>query len=84
MVDLSADAHTDLLVTMNFEAVLLTIDKHTAVTVPCLLITGLEKWFPLTPISREDEVQGEILVETSLESYGEVSVGVVIDMHSIY
>ena len=33
---------------------------------------GLDKWFPLTPISRDDEVQGEILVEMSLENFGEV------------
>jgi hypothetical protein len=33
---------------------------------------GLDKWFPLTPISRDDEVQGEILVEFSLEYFTEV------------
>lgn len=32
---------------------------------------GLDKWFPLTPISRDDDVQGEILVEFALEYFGE-------------
>ncbi len=41
----------------------------------CLHVTlGLDKWLPLTPISRDDQVQGEVLVETRLESYGEVSI----------
>ena len=37
------------------------------------MCVGLDKWFHLTPISRDDQVQGEILVETRLESFGEVS-----------
>ena len=34
---------------------------------------GIDKWFPLTPISKDDSVQGEILVEMTMEQYTEVS-----------
>ena len=34
---------------------------------------GIDKWFSLTPIHKDDEVQGEILVEISIEQFGEVS-----------
>ena len=34
---------------------------------------GIDKWFQLTPIHKDDEVQGEILVEMSIEQFGEVS-----------
>ena len=32
---------------------------------PC--VTGIDKWIPLTPISKDDDVQGEVLVEMSME-----------------
>lgn len=36
-------------------------------------ITGIDKWFQLTPIHKDDEVQGEILVEASIDTYSEVN-----------
>lgn len=42
------------------------------------LSAGLDKWFPLTPISREDEVQGEVLVELGMEYHGEVRPSVIL------
>ncbi len=43
---------------------------HLPVWLSC---AGIDKWFPLTPIHKDDEVQGEVLVEMNIEQFGEVS-----------
>lgn len=35
-----------------------------------LLVTGLDKWFPLMAATKHDEVQGEVLVEIMLTEQG--------------
>ena len=42
-----------------------------------LLCVGVDKWFPLTPIHKDDEVQGEVLIEINIEQFGDVSMHVV-------
>ena len=44
---------------------------HSLLPVPCS--SGVDKWFPLTLISRDDDVQGEILVEVCIEPKDAVS-----------
>ena len=39
---------------------------------PC--VAGIDKWIQLTPISKDDDVQGEVLVEMSMEPATESEV----------
>jgi hypothetical protein len=32
-------------------------------------ITGVEGWFPLIPITKDDEIQGDLLVEIMIDEY---------------
>ena len=36
------------------------------------LSIGIEKWFPLKQIVKDEEIQGELLVEIMIDEYGEV------------
>ena len=38
-----------------------------------LLHLGIDKWFPLKPIIKNEEIQGELLVEIMIDEYNEVS-----------
>lgn len=38
------------------------------------MCAGVDKWFPLTPIHKDDEVQGEILIEINIEQFADVSI----------
>ena len=40
------------------------------------LFTGIEQWFPLKPIIKDEEIQGELLVEVMLDEFSEVSISV--------
>ena len=33
---------------------------------------GLDSWFPLKPISKDDEIQGELLAEIMIDEYSDV------------
>ena len=35
-------------------------------------ILGIEKWFPLKPIIKDEEVQGDLLVEIMIDEFNEV------------
>ena len=35
-------------------------------------ILGIEKWFPLKPIIKDEEVQGDLLVEIMIDEFSEV------------
>ena len=38
----------------------------------CVTCVGVDQWFPLKPISKDDEIQGELLVEIMIDEYSEV------------
>lgn len=48
---------------------------------PC--VAGIDKWIPLTPISKDDDVQGEVLVEMSMEPATESEVASSMHPHTV-
>ena len=41
--------------------------------ITCFFTLGIDKWFSLKPIIKNEEIQGELLVEIMIDEYNEVS-----------
>lgn len=39
-----------------------------------IFTVGIEQWFPLKPIVKDEEIRGELLVEIMIDEYSEVGV----------
>ena len=57
---------------MYYSVTYLHICRQSKLFHPC--VSGIDKWIQLTPISKDDDVQGEVLVEMSMEPATESEV----------